>query len=63
MVFIDDEPVFAESNPSDLTGTVALYCQDKVSFDNVVIAENSLQPMVAVSSPLAYTVALGPGGW
>lgn len=59
MVFIDGEPVFAESNLTDLTGTVALYSQDKVSFDNVVIADNSLQPMVAVSSPLAHTIALG----
>jgi lysophospholipase L1-like esterase len=60
MVFIDDEPVFAESNLTDLTGTIALYCQDKASFDNVVIAENSLQPMVAVSSPLAHSIALTP---
>ncbi|WP_372683725.1 GDSL-type esterase/lipase family protein [Desulfosarcina sp.] len=59
MVWIDDDdPLFVESNLSISPGTVALYCQDSVSFDNVVISENSPQPMVAVASPLAHSIAL-----
>ena len=58
MVWIDGDPLFAESNLSITPGTVALYCQDSASFDNVVVSENSPQPMVAVASPLAYSIAL-----
>jgi lysophospholipase L1-like esterase len=60
VILIDGEPLFAESNLEISPGTVALYCQDEAIFDNVVIAENSLQPMVAISSPLAYSVGLNP---
>ena len=38
---------------------MALYCQDRARFDNVLITENPLQPMVAISSPLAYSVTPG----
>jgi lysophospholipase L1-like esterase len=58
IVWIDGDPVFATVDASISTGTVALYCQDKVKFDNVLITENPLQPVVAISSPLAYSVAL-----
>ena len=52
IVWIDGEPVFAAVDPAILSGTVALYCQDRAKFDNVLITENPLQPMVAISSPL-----------
>jgi len=61
-VFIDGEPVFAESDLDIQPGTVALYCQDRVSFDNLVIAENSPQPMVIISSPLSLSVLPFPEG-
>ncbi|MBC2709782.1 MAG: hypothetical protein HGJ94_01840 [Desulfosarcina sp.] len=64
IVWIDGDPVFAvvDSDPI-LSGTVALYCQDRAQFDNVLITENPLQPMVAISSPLAYSIAsTTPGG-
>jgi hypothetical protein len=62
VILIDGEPVFAESNlVISPAGTIALYCQDRASFDNVVIAENSPQPLVALSSPLAHSVSLTPG--
>ena len=61
MAFIDGDPVFAASDLAISQGTVALYCQDKASFDNVIIADNSLQPMVVVSTPTAYSLPLVGG--
>jgi lysophospholipase L1-like esterase len=59
VVWIDGDPVFATVDP-DLppVGTIALYCQDRVKFDNVLITEPPVQPVVAISAPLAYSVAL-----
>ena len=60
VVWIDGDPVFALEDPNPITsGTVALYCQDRARFDNVLITENPLQPMVAIASPLAYSVLPG----
>lgn len=58
VVWIDGDPVFAERDPDMLSGTVALYCQDNVSFDNALMTENPSDPLVALLSPLAYSVAL-----
>ncbi|MCB2147916.1 MAG: DUF1080 domain-containing protein [Deltaproteobacteria bacterium] len=61
IVWIDGDPVFAVKDPNPISsGTIALYCQDKARFDNVLITENPLQPTVAISSPLAYSIALTP---
>ena len=60
IIWIDGDPIFAVVDASISSGTVALYCQDKVKFDNVLITENPLQPMVAISTPLAYSIALTP---
>jgi lysophospholipase L1-like esterase len=60
VIMINGEPVFAESNLVISPGTVALYCQDRASFANVVIAENAPQPVVAISSPLAHSVTVAP---
>jgi lysophospholipase L1-like esterase len=57
VVWIDGDPTFAHVDSSPLSGTVALYCQDSAQFDNVVITENPLQPVVAIASPLAYSIA------
>ena len=56
IVWIDGDPVFAVVDSSILSGTVALYCQDKARFDNVLITENPTAPVVAISSPLAYSI-------
>jgi len=54
----DPDPVFAHVDSSPLSGTVALYCQERASFDNVIITENPLQPLVAIATPLAHSIAL-----
>jgi lysophospholipase L1-like esterase len=61
IVLIDDDPIFGVVDTNIPAGTVALYCQDQTSFDNVLITENSPQPMVAVAYPLAYSIALTRG--
>jgi lysophospholipase L1-like esterase len=61
MVWIDGDLIFAVVDAGIQPGTLALFCQDRASFDNLVISDNSLQPMVAVASPLAYTVTPGNG--
>jgi lysophospholipase L1-like esterase len=62
IVWIDGDPVFATEDSAISSGSVALYCQDKAQFDNVRITEAPLQPMVAISSPVAYSVIPGDGG-
>jgi lysophospholipase L1-like esterase len=59
IVWIDGDPVFAEEDSSIISGTVALYSQDRAWFDNVRITETPLNPVVAISSPLAYSVTPG----
>ena len=56
--WIDGAPVFAIVDDDILLGGIALYCKDRNLFDNVLIIENPLQPMVVISKPLAYSVAL-----
>ena len=55
-VFIDDEPLFSVIDPDVNSGTVALYCQDKAKFDNVLVTENSPAPTITISSPIAFSV-------
>ena len=59
IVFIDGDPVFAVVDSAISSGTVALYCQDRAKFDNVLITGPTFQPLVAISSPLAYSVTPG----
>jgi lysophospholipase L1-like esterase len=56
-VFIDNDPIFSVIDSDIASGSVALYCQDKVRFDNVVIASASSKPGVVIAEPLAYMVA------
>jgi lysophospholipase L1-like esterase len=59
VIWIDYVPIFAIVDATPIAaGTIALYCQDRAQFDNVKVTESSLQPVVAISSPLAYSVAL-----
>jgi lysophospholipase L1-like esterase len=56
-VFIDNDPIFSVID-SDLTsGSVALYCQGKTRFDNVLLTDANLMPRVVVATPMAYMVA------
>jgi lysophospholipase L1-like esterase len=58
-VFVDDESLFSVSDSELTSGTVALYCQDKAKFDNVIVTENNPAPTVVISSPVAYSVVPG----
>ena len=59
VVWIDSVPVFAiVDSDAIVSGTIALYGQDRVLFDNVMITEPSTKPTVATATPLAYSVAL-----
>lgn len=59
IVLIDGDPVFTTREPAG-TARVALYCQDRARFDNVLITEPTGEPMVVISSPLAYSIASTP---
>ena len=62
VVLIDGDAVFAEASPTIPQGaaSIALYCQDRATFDNVRVAYPGTDPMVAIVSPLAYSVAMTP---
>ena len=55
-VYVDDDPLFSVSDSSLSEGTIALYCQDKAKFDNILVTGNSLAPSVVISSPVAYSI-------
>ncbi len=55
-IFIDGDPLFALKDTSLSTGTIALYTQDKSSFDNVVIQDVSPQPTIVINTPNSYSV-------
>lgn len=54
IVWRSGEPVFALADDSHVSGSVALYTQDRARFDNVRIDPPSSAPMIVLSSPLAY---------
>lgn len=57
-VYVNDDPLFSISDPAPITsGTIALYCQDRAKFDNVLVTENSPAPTVVISEPVAYSIA------
>ena len=57
-VYVNDDPLFSVSDPDPITsGTIALYCQDKAKFDNVLVTENSPAPSVIISEPVACSIA------
>ncbi|KAF0191115.1 MAG: Uncharacterized protein FD165_2190, partial [Gammaproteobacteria bacterium] len=55
-VTVNDDPLFAVNDSSLSTGTVALYTQDKASFDNVVIHIPENTATVTLATPLARDV-------
>jgi Lysophospholipase L1 and related esterases len=50
------EPVFSVSDSSHSVGTVALFTQNKVNFDNLTIKQLSSTPKVIISNPISYSV-------
>jgi lysophospholipase L1-like esterase len=56
-VFIDNDPIFSVTDSDLSSGGVALYCQDKALFDNVLVTDAGMMPRVFVASPLAYMIA------
>jgi lysophospholipase L1-like esterase len=57
-IWLDGDPLFAVVDSDISSGTVALYCQDRVRFDNLSIVEPPSQPAVVIQAPLAYSVPL-----
>ena len=55
-IYIDDDPVFHLSDSDLANGSIALYCQDKARFDNVLITDPNLEPRIIINEPSAYTV-------
>ena len=55
----DGDPIFAVSDADLSNGSVALYCQDSVQFDNVLVDVSDPGPTLVVSTPLAYSVQVG----
>jgi hypothetical protein len=56
-VYVDDAPLFSVVDSDISQGTIALYCQDEVKFDNVLVTKNNRTPTVVISSPIAYSIA------
>ena len=56
-IYIDNDPIFSVRDADLSSGSVALYCQDRAQFDNVLITDASLEPSVVIATPLAYSVA------
>ena len=55
-VFLGDEPLFSVPDSDLDSGTIGLYCQDKVTFDNVLVTQNNPIPTIIISSPADYSV-------
>ncbi len=53
--WINNDPVFAVTDASHTTGTVALYAKDATRFDNVVLTQPGSAPSIVLGSPLAFT--------
>lgn len=58
-ILINGDPVFAVNDTSLTSGSVALYTQDKASFDNVRIEGPATSPAVTLATPVAHTVGTG----
>ena len=48
-------PLFAVQDSALSTGTVALYCQDRSTFDNVLIQAVGSSPSITLSTPTSYS--------
>ena len=55
-VMENGDPLFAVNDASLTWGSVALYCQDMASFDNVLIQAPSASPTITLAAPIADSV-------
>ena len=55
LITVNGDPLFAVSDTSLPSGTVALYAQDQSDFDDVRVNLVDLTPRVVLSAPLAYS--------
>ncbi len=55
-VYVNGDGLFSIYDTSLTSGTIALYCQDRTIFDNVLIERNSTAPSIVISTPGAYSV-------
>jgi lysophospholipase L1-like esterase len=60
-VMRDGDALFAVSDTSLSAGTVALYSQDAVKFDNVLVDVRDPNPTIVISTPLAHSVSVDAG--
>ena len=58
-VYLNGDPLFAVSDTSLASGTVALYSQDQGKFDNVQVESLTTTPSIVIASPLAHSVLTG----
>ena len=58
-IYINGEPRFSARDSSQPSGTVALYAQGLVNFDNVIIDNASRDPAIVIATPLAYSIYTG----
>ena len=58
-IMVNGDPLLAINDSSLSSGSVALYTQDKVSFDNVTVQGAASTPTVTLAAPVADTVAPG----
>jgi lysophospholipase L1-like esterase len=58
-VTLDGDPLFAAYDTDLPGGTVALFSQDAVAFDNVNVDVSDPNPTLVVASPLAHSVQTG----
>jgi lysophospholipase L1-like esterase len=56
LVYLNDVPLFRVSDARLTSGTVALYCQDKTLFDDIVVTDNGTAPSIVLSEPLSVSV-------
>ncbi len=56
LVYLDGEPLFGTVDTNLSTGTIALYTQGDVAFDDIIIASLDSIPKLVISQPSAYFV-------
>jgi lysophospholipase L1-like esterase len=59
LVSVNDDPVFSVQDSTIASGGIALYCQDRAKFDNVVVTDSPLAPNIVISTPYAHSVTTG----
>jgi hypothetical protein len=56
LVYLDGEPLFSAVDSSLTSGSVALYTQGGVAFDDVVVKTVDSTPKIIISTPVSYFV-------